>query len=88
MFEDREGKDEWKKLNRIITNSRWKLFSKCKVIEGMELRVLCPLADQLISNDAYLSEQSIIDSAPSSFGGKLREDALLLEVNFVKMLSL
>ena len=87
MFEDREGKDEWKKLNRVITNSRWKLFSKCKVIEGMELRVLCPLADQLISNDAYLSEQSIIDSAPSSFGGELREDAFFVRNSFERQFN-
>ena len=79
MFEDREGKAEWRKLNRVIYNARRQLFSKCKIIEGIDLSELCPLASELISNDQYLSELESIDSTFFSFGGKLREDALFVK---------
>jgi hypothetical protein len=59
MFEDREGKAEWRKLNRVIYNARRQLFSKCRIIEGIDLSELCPLASGLISNDQPLMTREI-----------------------------
>jgi len=87
MFKEREGDKAWKELNKVLYNSRWKLFLKCSAIEGMKLAELCPLAEQIISNDPYLSEQTIMDSAHSSFGGKLREDAFFVRQRFERQFN-
>ena len=69
VFKDREGEDKWKELNIILGRSRRKLLRKYWKLEGVKLAELCPLAEQIIQDDPYLDEQTIMDSGPSCFGG-------------------
>jgi hypothetical protein len=87
VFKDREGEDKWKELNIIIGRSRRKLLRRYWKIEGMKLSDLCPLAEQIILDDPYLSEQTMMDSGPSSFGGKLREDAFFVRNKFERQFN-
>ena len=87
MFKDREGEEKWKELNIILGRSRRTLLRKYWKIEGMPLADLCPLAEQIIMDDPYLSEQTTMDSGPSSFGGKLREDAFFVKNRFERQFN-
>ena len=74
-------------MNIIIGRSRRKLLRRYWKIEGMKLSDLCPLAEQIILDDPYLSEQTMIDSGPASFGGKLREDAFFVRNKFERQFN-
>ncbi len=87
MFKDREGEQKWKELNVIIGRSRRKLLRRYWEIEGTRLTDLCPLAEQIIQDDPYLDEQAMMDSGPSSFGGKLREDAFFVRNKFERQFN-
>ena len=45
------------------------------------------LAEQIIQDDPYMSKQAIMDSGPSSFGGKLREDAFFVRNSFERQFN-
>ena len=75
------------RLHRLLFDSRMKLFSILEDIEGMRLSEICPLAEMLIKNDPWLSEQGIIDSACSGFGGKIREDAYFVRNSFERQFN-
>lgn len=87
VFRDREGDAEWKELNVILGRSRRKLLRRCHRIEGVRLAELCPLAEQIIQDDPYMSKQAIMDSGPSSFGGRLREDAFFVRNSFERQFN-
>ena len=87
MFKDREGEEKWKELNVILGRSRRKLLRKYWKLEGMKLAELCPLAEQIIQDDPYLDEQTHMDSGPSCFGGKLREDAFFVRNKFERQFN-
>jgi len=87
VFKDREGEEKWKELNVILGRSRRKLLRKYWKLEGMKLAELCPLAEQIIQDDPYLDEQTYMDSGPSCFGGKLREDAFFVRNKFERQFN-
>ena len=53
----------------------------------MKLAELCPLAEQIILDDPYLDEQTHMDSGPSCFWGKLREDAFFVRNKFERQFN-
>ena len=81
------SRKDMERLNRLLFDSRMKLFSAMKVVEGARLSDLSPIANQLIDSDAWLSKQGLIDSASSSFGGKIREDAFFVRNSFERQFN-
>ena len=80
-------KDKMDRLHRLLFDSRMRLFSTMKEVEGVRLSDLSPIANQLIDSDAWLSKQGLIDSASSNFGGKIREDAFFVRNSFERQFN-
>ena len=74
-------------MNIVLGRSRRKILRKFWKIEGMTLAEICPLAEQIIKDDPYLDEQTHMDSGPSCFGGKLREDAFFIRNKFERQFN-
>ena len=81
--DDFEGA-EMRRFQKLLFRCRVELFRRMHDVNGIELSELCPLAEQIIEDDPYLSEQTLIYSSHSCFGGnKIREDAFYMRYSFV-----
>ena len=85
--DDFEGA-EMRRFQKLLFRCRVELFRRMHDVNGIELSQLCPLAEQIIENDPYLSEQTLIVSSHSCFGGnKIREDAFFVRNSFERQFN-
>ena len=91
LSEDREDDfegAEMRKFQKLLYRCRMELFKRMSDVNGMPLSELCPLAETIIEDDPYLSEQTLIYSSHSSFGGnKIREDAFFVRNSFERQFN-
>ena len=79
---------EMRLFQKLLYRCRMILFNRMSDINGIPLSELCPLAEQIIENDPYLSEQTLIVSSHSCFGGnKIREDAYCVRQSFERQFN-
>ena len=79
---------EMRKFQKLLYRCRMELFNRMSDVNGISLAELCPLAEQIIENDPYLSEQGLIVSSHSCFGGnKIREDAFFVRNSFERQFN-
>ena len=55
------GKKE-EEIKKILWNYRWKMHKKVEHLYGERLSLICPLAEKIIEDDPYLSEDCLIES--------------------------
>ena len=83
-FEDAE----MRRFQKLLFRCRVELFGRMHDVNGIELSKLCPLADQIIEDDPYLSELTLIESSPSCFGGnEIRKDAFFVRNSFERQFN-
>ena len=91
LSEDREDDfegAEMRKFQKLLYRCRMELFKRMSDVNGMPLSELCPLAERIIEDDPYLSEQTLIYSSHSCFGGnKIREDAFFVRNSFERQFN-
>ena len=58
-MDDFEGK-EMRDFQKLLYRCRMELFMRMSDVNGIPLSELCPLAEQIIENDPYLCEQTLI----------------------------